>query len=64
MRAAITPRTRCIVLGVAGQSDRRDSTAGVVEALCALGLPILSDEIYDGLVFDGAQRQLAAALHA
>jgi aspartate/methionine/tyrosine aminotransferase len=27
----------------------------VVQALCELGLPILSDEIYDGLLFDGAR---------
>jgi aspartate/methionine/tyrosine aminotransferase len=55
VRAAITPRTRCIVLASPGNPTGAIQPAHVVEALCALGLPILSDEIYDGLVFDGAR---------
>jgi aspartate/methionine/tyrosine aminotransferase len=55
VRAAITPRTRCIVLASPSNPTGAVQSAAVVQALCELGLPILSDEIYDGLLFDGAR---------
>ena len=53
VRRAITARTRCLVLASPSNPTGAVQSAAVVEALAGLGLPILSDEIYDGLVFDG-----------
>ncbi len=55
VRAAITPRTRCILLSSPSNPTGAVQSREVIEGLCELGLPILSDEIYDGLVFDGAE---------
>jgi (5-formylfuran-3-yl)methyl phosphate transaminase len=55
VRAAITARTRCIVLASPNNPTGAVQSAAVVQELVALGLPILSDEIYDGLLFDGAE---------
>ncbi len=55
VRRAITPRTRCILLASPGNPTGAVQPAAAVEALCALGLPIVSDEIYDGLLFEGAE---------
>jgi aspartate/methionine/tyrosine aminotransferase len=52
---AITTRTRCIFIASPANPTGAVQPRAVVEALAALGLPILSDEIYDGLLFDGAQ---------
>jgi aspartate/methionine/tyrosine aminotransferase len=53
VRSAITRRTRCLVLASPSNPTGAVQSAACVEALAGLGLPILSDEIYDGLVFDG-----------
>lgn len=55
VRAALTPRTRAIVLCSPSNPTGAVQRAAAVRELCALGLPILSDEIYDGLLFDGAR---------
>lgn len=55
VRAAITKRTRCIVVASPSNPTGAIQPRAVIEQLAALGLPILSDEIYDGLVFDGAR---------
>jgi aspartate/methionine/tyrosine aminotransferase len=55
VRAAMTTRTRCIVVASPSNPTGAIQPREVVEQLAALGLPILSDEIYDGLVFDGAR---------
>jgi aspartate/methionine/tyrosine aminotransferase len=55
VRRAIGPRTRAIVLASPGNPTGAVQPRAVVQALCELGLPILSDEIYDGLLFDGAR---------
>ncbi|HTO52945.1 MAG TPA: pyridoxal phosphate-dependent aminotransferase [Myxococcota bacterium] len=55
VRERLTPRTRAILVASPANptgaiQERRD-----LEALHALGLPLVSDEIYDGLVYDGAR---------
>lgn len=55
VRAALSPRTRCIVVASPSNPTGAIQPREVVHELAALGLPILSDEIYDGLVFDGAR---------
>jgi aspartate/methionine/tyrosine aminotransferase len=55
VRAAVTLRTRAIVLGSPANPTGAVQDAGTVQALADLGLPIVSDEIYDGLLYDGAR---------
>lgn len=50
---ARTPRTKAIFLASPANPTGAVQPHSTVEALAALGLPILSDEIYDGLLFDG-----------
>ncbi len=52
--AAITPRTKALMLASPANPTGAVQPREVVEGLAALGIPILSDEIYDGLVYDGA----------
>ena len=54
VRAAITPRTKGILLASPANPTGAVQPAEVVHALAELGVPILSDEIYDGLLYDGA----------
>jgi aspartate/methionine/tyrosine aminotransferase len=53
VRAAITPRTRAIFLASPANPTGAVQPKEVVEELSSLGIPILSDEIYDGLTYDG-----------
>jgi aspartate/methionine/tyrosine aminotransferase len=55
VREAITARTRCLVLASPSNPTGAVQSADVVEELAGLGLPILSDEIYDGLLYDGTR---------
>jgi len=55
VRAAITPRTRAIFLASPANPTGAVQPREVVQELSELGIPILSDEIYDGLTYDGAQ---------
>jgi aspartate/methionine/tyrosine aminotransferase len=55
VRAAITSRTRCVVVASPSNPTGAIQPREVVEQLATLPVPILSDEIYDGLVFDGAR---------
>jgi len=55
VRAAITPRTRAIVVGSPANPTGAVQSAETLRALAALGPPLVSDEIYDGLVYDGAR---------
>jgi aspartate/methionine/tyrosine aminotransferase len=52
VRAAITERTRAIVLGSPANPTGAVQPREVVEALANLGPTLVSDEIYDGLVYD------------
>lgn len=53
VRAAVTPRTRAIVVASPANPTGAVQDRASLDALAALGLPLLSDEIYDGLVYDG-----------
>jgi aspartate/methionine/tyrosine aminotransferase len=54
-RAAMTPRTRALVVASPANPTGAVQDLASLEALAALGLPIVSDEIYGGLVYDGAR---------
>jgi aspartate/methionine/tyrosine aminotransferase len=62
VRAAITPRTRAIVVGSPANPTGAVQSEQTLRALADLGPPIISDEIYDGLVYDGAQVTTALAV--
>lgn len=55
VRGAMTPRTRAILLASPANPTGAVQPKEVVEGLSDLGIPILSDEIYDGLTYDDAQ---------
>lgn len=55
VRAAITKRTKAILVASPANPTGTVQPREVVEALAALGVPLLSDEIYDGLVFEGSE---------
>lgn len=55
VRRAVTPRTRAIFLCSPANPTGAVQPKEVVEGLAELGIPILSDEIYDGLTYDGAE---------
>lgn len=55
LRRAITPKTRGILLASPANPTGSVQPPEVIEALASLDLPILCDEIYDGLLFDGVQ---------
>jgi aspartate/methionine/tyrosine aminotransferase len=52
---ALTPRTRAILVASPANPTGAIQESRDLEALHALGLPLVSDEIYDGLVYDGAR---------
>jgi aspartate/methionine/tyrosine aminotransferase len=55
VRAALSPRTRAIVVGSPANPTGAIQSAETLTGLAALGVPLVSDEIYDGLVYDGAK---------
>ncbi len=55
VKRAITSKTRAIILASPANPTGAVQPRSVVEALSNLGVPILSDEIYDGLTYDGAE---------
>jgi aspartate/methionine/tyrosine aminotransferase len=55
VRAALTPRTRAIVVASPANPTGAVQDLASLAGLAALGLPLISDEIYDGLVYDGAR---------
>jgi len=55
VRAALTPRTRAVLVGSPANPTGAVQSRETMEALAALGVPVVSDEIYDGLVYDGAR---------
>jgi len=62
VRAAITPRTKAIVVGSPANPTGAVQPRAVMEALAGLGPTLVSDEIYDGLVYDGAATTSALTL--
>jgi (5-formylfuran-3-yl)methyl phosphate transaminase len=59
VRAALTPRTRAIVVGSPANPTGAVQPREVVAALASLGPPLVSDEIYDGLLYGGARNTSA-----
>jgi len=55
VRRAVTPRTRAIVVSSPANPTGAIQTRATLAALASLGLPLVSDEIYDGLVYDDAR---------
>ena len=53
--AACTKRTRAIVVNSPANPTGAVQSRDTLHALAQLGVPILSDEIYDGFVYDGAR---------
>ena len=60
VRAALSPRTRAIVVTSPANPTGAVQSAETLRALACLGPPLVSDEIYDGLVYDGARVTSAA----
>lgn len=59
VRRAITSRTRAIVYGSPANPTGAVQPREVVEALAALGPPLVADEIYDGLLYGGVKNTSA-----
>jgi len=55
VRAALGPRTRAVLVASPANPTGAIQARADLEALHALGLPLVSDEIYDGLVYEGAR---------
>lgn len=53
VRRAVTPRTRAIFINSPMNPTGTLLDAGVMQQLAEIGVPILSDEIYHGLVYEG-----------
>jgi aspartate/methionine/tyrosine aminotransferase len=62
VKRALTPRTRAIVVGSPANPTGAVQSREVMTALAGLGVPLVSDEIYDGLVYDGARVTSALAV--
>jgi len=60
--AAITPRTRAIIVGSPANPTGAVQPRDVMERLARLGPTLISDEIYDGLVYDGNETTSALTL--
>ena len=61
VRRAIGPRTAALVFGSPANPTGAVQRAETLAALAGLGVPIVADEIYDGLVFDGGRAPSALA---
>ncbi|MDG2050898.1 MAG: pyridoxal phosphate-dependent aminotransferase [Myxococcota bacterium] len=59
---AVTPRTRAILVNSPCNPTGAIQSRETLENLSQLGLPIFSDEIYDGLTYDGRKVASASAL--
>ena len=60
VRSALTERTRAIVVASPANPTGAIQDRDTLEALANLGVPLVSDEIYDGLVYEG--RSVTSAL--
>jgi aspartate/methionine/tyrosine aminotransferase len=64
VRRALTKKTRAIVMGSPANPTGAVQPRDVIQALAALGVPLVSDEVYDGLVYDGAHATSALEVAA
>jgi aspartate/methionine/tyrosine aminotransferase len=55
VRKAVTPRTRAIIVGSPANPTGAVQHEETLRGLASLEIPIISDEIYAGLVYDGAK---------
>jgi aspartate/methionine/tyrosine aminotransferase len=55
VKAAISPRTRAIVVGSPANPTGAVQEPATLRALAELGVPLVSDEIYSGLTYDGVE---------
>jgi len=55
VRDAMTPRTRAIIVSSPANPTGAVQSEETMRGLASLGVPIISDEIYDGLLYDGAK---------
>jgi aspartate/methionine/tyrosine aminotransferase len=55
VRGALTPRTAAIVVNSPANPTGAVQSAETLRGLADLGVPLISDEIYNGLVYDGVQ---------
>jgi aspartate/methionine/tyrosine aminotransferase len=62
VRRALSPRTRAVIVGSPANPTGAVQPREVMAALAGLGLPLVSDEVYDGLVYDGAHATSALEL--
>ncbi|HVP28669.1 MAG TPA: pyridoxal phosphate-dependent aminotransferase [Myxococcota bacterium] len=62
VRRALSPRTRAIVVASPANPTGAVQDAATMRALSELGVPLVSDEIYDGLVYDGVRCTSALGL--
>jgi (5-formylfuran-3-yl)methyl phosphate transaminase len=62
VRRALGPRTRAIVVNSPANPTGAIQSRETLAELAALGVPIVSDEIYHGLVYDGAELTSALGL--
>ncbi|MER5629621.1 pyridoxal phosphate-dependent aminotransferase [Streptomyces nitrosporeus] len=64
LRAAVTPRTRLILLNTphnpTGTVLTREELAGIAELACERDLLVVTDEVYEHLVFEGEHIPLAS----
>lgn len=60
VRRALTPRTRAIVVASPANPTGAVQSEQTLGALAGLGPPLVSDEIYDGLLYDGVVAPSAA----
>ncbi len=62
VRAVMTPRTRAIIVASPANPTGAVQERKTMQDLADLGVPLVSDEIYDGLVYDGVQTTSALAV--
>jgi aspartate/methionine/tyrosine aminotransferase len=55
VRRAVTPRTQAIIVSSPANPTGAIQSEETLRAIAALDLPLVSDEIYDGLVYDDAK---------
>ncbi len=67
VRAAITPRTKALMLNTpsnpTGMVYSREELAAIAEVVAESGIYVISDELYEKILYDGHRHVSIAALH-